>query len=155
MRMRFLSLLCGLLLLAPIAASADAGDSDSPWDRQPSPQDVKADYEDGYRQLKAGNYKDAIKAFKKVVKADANNAMAYTNMAYSYRKLGRYEKAIDLYEKALAIQPNLPEAHEYMGEALLALGRVEEAKQHLAILERLDAKLAEELRASIARHERS
>lgn len=155
MRMRLLPLLCSLLLLAPIAAHADAGDPDSSRDRQPSPQEVEADYETGYRQLKAGNYQDAIKAFRKVINADSTNAMAYTNMAYSYRQLGKYKKSIKLYEKALAIAPDLPEAHEYLGEAFLALGRLEEAKKHLAILEKLDTKLAEELRASIARREQS
>jgi hypothetical protein len=35
------------------------------------------------------------------------------------------------------------------------VGRVEDAKKHLAILEKLDSKLAEELRTEIARHQRS
>jgi tetratricopeptide (TPR) repeat protein len=80
--------------------------------------------------------------------------MAYNNMGYSYRKLKQYDKAIELYEKSLAIDPNLAEAHEYIGEAYLELGKITEAKKHLAILEKLDPKLAEELRAEIARHDR-
>jgi tetratricopeptide (TPR) repeat protein len=154
MRKRTLTLLCSLLLLLPIVASADAGSEPTPSDRVDANQ-VTADYNTAYRQLKAGDYKTAIKSFKRVIRADPNHAMAYTNMAYSYRQLGDYKKAVKLYEKALALAPNLPEAHEYMGEALLALGNIEAAKKHLMILEKLDPKLAEELRADIARRERS
>ena len=156
MRMRTLTLLFGLLLLVPLTARADAGNgSDDPFTEQAKPANVKADYDAGYRQLKAGDYKAAIKSFKRVLKGNPNHAMAYTNMAYSYRKLGRYRKAVKLYKKALRIEPNLAEAHEYMGEALLALGKVDEAKKHLAILEKIDPKMAEELRVDIQRHERS
>jgi tetratricopeptide (TPR) repeat protein len=154
--MRILTLFLVLLVLGSVSVYADAGNgSDNSFNEQVNPAKVKADYEAGYRLLKAGDYKAAIKSFKQVIKSDPNHAMAYTNMAYSYRKLGRYRKAVKLYEKALAIEPNLAEAHEYMGEALLGLGKVEEAKKHLAILERLDPRLAEELRADIQRHERS
>jgi tetratricopeptide (TPR) repeat protein len=157
MRRRLLIVLCSVLLLAPVIASADSGSnsSDNPWDKEADPKQIKADYDDGYRQLKAGEYKAAIKAFKRVVRADPKHAMAYTNMAYSYRKLGKYDTAITLYTRALEIDPKLAEAHEYMGEAQLALGNLEEAKKHLAILERLDPKLAGDLRASIARQGRS
>ena len=154
--MRILTLLFGLLLLAPLGVAADAGDSsDNPWNKQVDSASVKADYETGYRLLKAGDYKSAIKSFKQVIESDPKHAMAYTNMAYAYRKLGKYRKAVNLYEKALAIEPNLAEAHEYMGEALLGLGKVDEARKHLAILEKIDPKLADELRADIQRHERS
>ena len=154
--MRILTLLLGLLLLTPLFVAADAGDSpDDPENSQSGSANVKTDYEAGYRLLKAGDYKSAIKSFKQVIKGDPKHAMAYTNMAYAYRKLGKYRKAVKLYKKALGIEPNLAEAHEYMGEALLALGKVEQARKHLAILEQINPKLAEELRADIQRHERS
>lgn len=155
--MRILTVFLGLLLLGPVFVCADSGDSpqSNPWDKQSGAANVTADYEAGYRSLKAGDYKSAIKSFKQVIEGDPKHAMAYTNMAYAYRKLGRYKKAVKLYEKALAIEPNLAAAHEYMGEALLGIGKVDEAKKHLAILEKIDPKLAEELRADIQRHERS
>lgn len=154
--MRILTLFLALLLLGPCFVYADEGSSsDNPWNVQAGAANVKADYEAGYRLLKAGDYKSAIKSFKQVVKGNPKHAMAYTNMAYAYRKLGRYRRAVKLYEKALGIEPNLAEAHEYMGEALLGLGKVDEAKKHLAILEKLDPKLADELRVDIQRHERS
>src|SRR5262245_62028663 len=162
MRKPWLMVLCGgLLLVTPLLARADAGGpggtSNSPWDRpqeqQASPQQVQAEYEKGYGYLKAGDYKKAIKAFEGVIKENPNHAMAYNNMGYSYRKLKQYDKALSLYNKALGIDPNLAEAHEYIGEAYLEMGKIAEAKQHLTILERLNPKLAEELRTEIARHD--
>ena len=52
------------------------------------------------------------------------------------------------------LDPKLAEAHEYLGEAYLEMGNIEEAKQHLTILQTLDPKLAEELRADIARYDK-
>ena len=162
-RKAWLVVLCGgLLLVTPLLARADSGGPDaggsSPWDRpeekKVSPQQVQTAYETGYRYLKAGEYKKAIKAFESVLKEHPSHAMAYNNMGYAYRKLQQYDKAIALYEKALLIDPNLAEAHEYIGEAYLGLGKIAEAKKHLAMLEKLDAKLAEELRAEIARHDK-
>jgi len=154
--------LCGgLLLMMPLMARADAGGPsgrnssrwDSPQEKEASPAKVQAEYETGYRYLKAGEYKKAIKSFESVLKENPSNAMAYNNMGYSYRKLKQYDKALELYGKALMLDPNLAEAHEYMGEAYLELGKIAEAKQHLVILEKLNPKLAEELRTEIARYD--
>ena len=156
MSTRLLSLLSIVLLAIPLSVGADGGgSSETSSTKQVDPQRVIADYDAGYRQMKAGEYKAAIKSFKRVLDANPNHAMAYNNLAYSHRKLGEFKRAIPLYEKALALEPNLPEAHEYIGEAYVALGRIDEAKKHLAILEKLDPKLAEELRAEIARNNRS
>lgn len=153
--LRGIVILCALMFMAPLGVSADGGDSDSTFNKQANPEEVTALYKDGYQRMKAGQYQDAIDAFKRVINLNDQHAMAYTNMAYSYRKLGKYRRAVRIYKKALAIEPNLAEAHEYMGAALVAMGKVKKAKKHLAILEKLDNKLAESLRAEIARHERS
>ena len=162
-RKPWLMVLCGgLLLVTPLVARADAGGAnggsssrwDSPQEKQASPQQVQAEYEKGYRYLKAGEYKKAIKSFESVLKENPSHAMAYSNMGYSYRKLKQYDKAIALYGKALMLDPNLAEAHEYLGETYLELGNIAEAKQHLSILEKLNPKLAEELRTEITRYDK-
>ena len=155
----WLGILCGgLLLVAPVVARADAGGGgdgggnsrwDSPQEKLSKPQKVQAEYETGYRYLKAGEYQKAIKSFESVLKGNPSHALAYSNMGYSYRKLKQYDKAVALYGKALMLDPKLAEAHEYLGEAYLEMGNIEEAKQHLTILQNLDPKLAEELRARL------
>lgn len=153
MRQVCLALMCGFLLVVPGLTLANEGGMTEGSALDPLAQPT--DYEIGYDLLKAGRFLQAIEAFKKVIAADPTHAMAYTNMAYSYRRMGQHERAIKLYQRALDLQPDLAEAHEYMGEALLTVGKVSEAKSHLAILEGLDAALAEELRAKIARHDSS
>jgi len=162
-RQAWLGILCGgVLLVTPVLARADAGDSngssssrwDSPQEQRSSPAKAQTEYETGYRYLKAGEYKKAIKSFESVLKENPSHALAYSNMGYSYRKLKQYDKALELYGKALMLDPKLAEAHEYMGEAYLEMGKIEEARQHLSILEGLDPKLAEELRVEIARYDK-
>ena len=153
MRQVCLALMCGFLLAVPALTLAKEGGMTEGSALDPRAQ--PSDYAVAYDLMKVGRFLQAIEAFKKVIAADPTHAMAYTNMAYSYRRMGQYERAIKLYRKALDLQPDLAEAHEYMGEALLTVGKVSEAKSHLAILEELDAALAEELRAKIARHDSS
>ena len=152
MQRSWLALTCGFLLLIPGLALANQGLTEG---SELDPLGQPTDYEVGYDLLQAGKFLQAIEAFKKVIAADPAHAMAYTNMAYSLRRMGQHERAIELYRKALDLQPDLAEAHEYMGEALLTVGKVSEARSHLAILEGLDAALAEELRSKIARHDNS
>ena len=152
MRQISVVLVCGFLLAVPILALANEGMTEG---SALDPLTQPSDYDVGYDLMKAGRFLQAIEAFRKVIAADPTHAMAYTNMAYSLRRMGQYDHAIQLYRKALDLQPDLAEAHEYMGEALLTVGKVSEAKSHLAILEELDASLAEELRAKITRHDNS
>jgi tetratricopeptide (TPR) repeat protein len=148
----WLALTCGFLFALPALTLANQGMTEG---SALAPLAQPSDYDVAYDLLKAGKFLQAIEAFRKVIVAEPAHAMAYTNMAYSYRRMGQHERAIELYRKALELQPDLAEAHEYMGEALLTVGKVAEAKSHLAILERLDAALAEELRAKIAHHDSS
>ena len=61
----------------------------------------------------------------------------YNWLAYATRRNGDPTKAIGIYEQALAIDPKHRGAHEYIGEAYLALNDLANAKQHLAKLDSL------------------
>ena len=94
-------------------------------------------YTEAERAVKRGDYPAAIRLLEGVVAKDQRNADAYNLLAYSMRKSGDPAKSIPIYEKALAIDPKHKGAHEYLGEAYLALGDLDKAKQHLATLDKL------------------
>jgi tetratricopeptide (TPR) repeat protein len=72
-----------------------------------------------------------------VVKREPRNADAYNWLAYATRKNGDPKASIPIYEKALAIDPKHLGAHEYIGEAYLALDNLASAKEHLKRLDKL------------------
>lgn len=74
-------------------------------------------------------YTKALKDFKKATEQDPTLYQAYNGMAYSLRKTGDAVKALEMYDKALQMAPGFPDAIEYRGEAYLALGHVDDAKQ--------------------------
>jgi tetratricopeptide (TPR) repeat protein len=95
------------------------------------------DYTAGVKALKAGEYDKAVSHLEKSVARDGQNADAQNWLAYAIRKGGDPAKSIPIYEKALAIDPKHRGAHEYIGEAYLALDNLPKAKEHLARLKSL------------------
>jgi len=87
--------------------------------------------------IDAGEYARAIPMLQEIVTRQPRNADAYNWLAYATRKNGDPAKSIPIYEKALALDPKHLGAHEYIGEAYLALGELPKAKEHLARLNRL------------------
>jgi tetratricopeptide (TPR) repeat protein len=81
--------------------------------------------------IDAGQYARAIPMLQEIVTRQPGNADAYNWLAYATRKNGDPAKSIAIYEKALAIDPKHLGAHEYIGEAYLALDDLPKAKEHL------------------------
>jgi tetratricopeptide (TPR) repeat protein len=122
------------LLLMGAAVGARAADSREPGGST-RPQDP--DYVAAMRAIDAGNFGTAIPLLERVVARDGANADAYNSLAYAIRKGGDPAGSIPVYEKALAIDPKHRAAHEYIGEAYLALNDLAKAREHLAALDRL------------------
>jgi tetratricopeptide (TPR) repeat protein len=95
------------------------------------------DYTAAVKAIKAQQYATAIPLLEGVVKRESGNADAYNYLAYAIRKNGDPAKSIPIYEKALALDPKHRGAHEYIGEAYLALNNLPKAKEHLARLDKL------------------
>src|SRR5262249_7962281 len=66
-------------------------------------------------------------------------------LGFALRNQGRYTESLQAYDEALRLRPNFPEALEYLGEAYVKLGRLEDARRVLERLQPLDDGRAQEL----------
>lgn len=128
-----------ILAIASLVAVALFGPSlvwgaDDP--RSPAKTD-DPDYTAAVQAIKAERYTTAIPLLEGVVKRESTNANAFNYLAYAVRKNGDPAKSIPIYERALALDPKHRGAHEYIGEAYLALNDLPKAKEHLAKLDKL------------------
>jgi tetratricopeptide (TPR) repeat protein len=92
-------------------------------------------YHQGWVLAKAGKYDWAIQVLSSV--KDQSNPDVLTMLGYSNRKAGRFDVGFDFYHKALAINPDHVRAHEYLGEGLVAQGKLEDAKAQLGEVQRI------------------
>ena len=108
-------------LLAPPAAAAGGGARlRERWN----------DY--GIGLLLQGDLRGAEAAFRRVTAIDPDYPDGPVNAARVLLQEGEVEAAIPLLERALALAPGLARAHFFLGTALRALGRYDEALEHLS-----------------------
>jgi len=91
-------------------------------------------YAKAVKEIKKGDYDDAIELLEKVVDEQPKNADAYNLLGYSYRKLGAFDPARKHYARALQLEPNHKGALEYLGELHLQTGDLKGAEALLARL---------------------
>ena len=130
------ALLAALPVSAPAPTFAAGGGGNGGAASVPArPEDP--DYTAGVKAIKSREYPKAVSHLEKSVERDGQNPDAYNWLAYAIRKNGDPAKSIPIYEKALALDPKHRGAHEYIGEAYLALDNLPKAKEHLARLNSL------------------
>ncbi|HEX2500230.1 MAG TPA: tetratricopeptide repeat protein [Methylomirabilota bacterium] len=95
------------------------------------------DYAAGVKAIEAKQYAAAIPLLQKAISRDGTNPDSHNWLAYAVRRNGDPAGSIPIYEKALALDPKHRGAHEYIGEAYLALDNLPKAKEHLARLDKL------------------
>ena len=87
----------------------------------------------GIGLLLQGDLKGAEAAFRNVIAMDPLYADGPVNVARAQIQEGDVAAAIPTLEKALAIAPTLAKTHYFLGTALKALGRYDEALEHLRV----------------------
>lgn len=86
----------------------------------------------------SGDPSGAIREYQAALKIDSNIFPALLLVGTAYLDLGQPAKAIGPLEHSLKVQPESPEAQETLAEALLAVGRLDEAERGFRKLSRED-----------------
>jgi tetratricopeptide (TPR) repeat protein len=127
-----------LLLPAPVLADGGGGGGGGGGgDGAPAARAKDPVYTSAIQAIEARQYARAIPLLENVVAREGDNADAWNWLAYATRLNGDPAKSIPLYHKALALDARHLGAHEYIGEAYLALNDLPKAREHLARLSRL------------------
>jgi tetratricopeptide (TPR) repeat protein len=129
-------LLAAALLACSAAAQAagggGAGGADADGSADPVISTAKA-------AIAKKDWAAAQAGLKQAVAANPKNADYHNLYAYSIRKSGSADMALVFkhYDEALRLDPKHRGAHEYSGEASLAVDDLPKAKAHLAALDKL------------------
>ena len=132
--MKFLSALTlvATLMIAPFVAWAAGGDG--PSDENESPDSPLGQ---AIVDVKAGNFDAAIDKLRALLADDPDNADGWNYLGYSLRNKNQLDDSLNAYQRALAINESHRGAREYLGELYLMMGKVDLAKEQLAILDDL------------------
>lgn len=95
------------------------------------------DYAAGRAAFEEERWADAIAHLTMVLIRRPWHDNALTMVGHSWLELGDHQRSLAAYREALAINPRHRGATEYLGEAYLAMGRIDEANAQLVRLVQL------------------
>lgn len=102
-------------------------------------------------QRAAGQPQRAVTTLERALLVVRESPLTHQLLGEAYSDLGRFRPAAESYKRALALDPMLVDAWFGMGRASLQMGRVADARDALAELERLRSPRAAVLRALLAK----
>ena len=94
-------------------------------------------------------YSKALKKLQKAYKNDKNNPDILNYLGFTLRKTGKLEEAEKYYLAGLKIKPDHNGINEYLGELYVKTGRMELAKERLAVLKNCNCEEYSELKEII------
>lgn len=103
--------------------------------KKPDKQKQSMIYDYGKSLAKSGDYELAIATLK--LAPDQNDPRVLNYLGFSNRKLGRMDEALGYYHAAVAHDPDFSLVREYLGEAYIQLGMLEQAREQLTEIERI------------------
>ncbi len=97
--------------------------------RTQSPNDSKAEryWNEGEKDLAAGQYADAEKSYQKVVQLDPGAAEAHARLGVIYFQQKKFEQAASSLQQALKLKPSLPKLDTLLAMSLSELGQYDQA----------------------------
>lgn len=145
-----MTLLLALVLLLTSVGAARA-DGPDPVAQMPGAPAVSAEsrVNDGIKLGKKKDWAGAERAYRDAVRLDPALAEGWNGLGFALRNQKKYTESIAAYQEALKRRPNYAQALEYLGEAYVELGRLDEARAVHARLQPLDAQEARELARAI------
>lgn len=84
---------------------------------------------------RAGQYENAIRVL--FLAHDQSDPRVLNYLGYSNRKMGNFDKALTYYHAAVSANPDFTLVREYLGEAYIHLGQLENAREQLTEIERI------------------
>ncbi len=103
--------------------------------KKPAPEKQSMIYDYGKSLAKSGEYALAIEVL--AMAPDQSDARVLNYLGYSNRKLGKMDEALGYYQAAIAQNPDFSLVREYLGEAYIQLGQLEQARGQLSQIERI------------------
>ena len=94
-------------------------------------------------------YSKALKKLQKAYKSDKNNPDILNYLGFTLRKTDKLEEAEKYYLAGLKIKPDHNGINEYLGELYVKTGRIELAKERLAVLKNCNCEEYAELKEVI------
>jgi cytochrome c-type biogenesis protein CcmH/NrfG len=141
-----------LALSTPMAVLADPSPETVEQLRQPVVDPgAQGHYHRGVRARVMKDWAAAEAAFRQAIVQQPTFADAWNELGYALRNQRRHGESVDAYHEALRLRPEFPEALEYLGEAYVDMGKLDDARAVLARLRPLDAGRAQELAEAIAK----
>jgi len=88
-----------------------------------------------YELIDDKQYQKAISELTAMAEEDDSDADVWNLLGFSNRKLKNYDDALKYYQKELALKPKHKGANEYLGDLYLETGKLDKARERLAVLD--------------------
>ncbi len=140
----FRNVLFGLLVVVCSSAfAAGGGGGGGGGGSFPSASAPKFDpveeYQKGVQFMQSGEYRKAIKSFKRVLSVARKDANTNMLLGMAYISDGKFKRARKPLEKAIKYDANLIQARGHLGAVYQFLGKTDKAQEQRSVLEQLQA----------------